>query len=469
MDLAAVVALALPIVAVAQETKTEPAKATEVKTAAPQLSKSEMKKRLDDKQTEMLKLQGKASDVTKAMAELAGSGKVPTSQEAVQAMREMVEALEAIQGQLEKIQEEIEGIKGWIEGQNEALPIMANDILDLKRHRWGNYIQVQYRDTDQKGGSNDAFSVRRTRIGITQNIDPRTVLRASFDIATGTTTNVAQMRDAFVRWDLEPSFEKVGTEIYFGQFPLPLGFELERSSGDREFPERTAYNRTMFAGERSRGVMVRHGLNEKSHIHIGGYNALTFDDPEQRSVAPGPENRLAMSTGIRFYDTQYDFGISYFKGERARVTTTRTSPNQTIVHPRVDREFLFLDGSLVGFIVPQAFLRAEYMKGKDRVPITPGAQQSISSPRGRVDMEGMQLQLGYNVNYRNQLNVRWEQFDPNKDTDGNVVTTWAAAWSYFINPGARITLSREWVNDAARAGVDDQEYQITTLRVVFRF
>lgn len=482
IDIVAIAAFALPVGVFAQETKPAeqpkpaeaPAKTTEEKKPVAPVQKEDKKAleaKLEAKKAEMEDLKVKAGTVTKKLGEMTANGQVPTTPEGIQAMKEMVETLQEIQETLEKIQEEIEGIKGWIEGQNEALPIMSQDILDLKRHRWGNYIQVQYRDTDQVGGATDAFSLRRVRLGITQSIDSRTSLRASFDLATSTTNNVAQLRDAFVKWDLEPSAEKVGTEIQFGQFPMELGYELSRSSGERELPERATYNRVMFAGERSRGVQIKHGINPNSHIVVGGFNALTYDDPEQRSVAPGPGNRLGVLAGYRWYNQTMDFGISGFWGERNTVTTTRTVNNSTVtlVHPNVDREYIYIDGTIVGIFVPQLFLKFEIMDGKDRVPITPGANSGVTSVRDQVDLGGHQVQLGYNVNYRNQLNLRWDQWDPNRDIDGNVVTTWGVAWSYFINPGARLTLSQEYVEDPSRANLSDQKYKITTLRAIFRF
>lgn len=84
-------------------------------------------------------------------------------------------------------------------------------------------------------------------------------------------------------------------------------------------------------------------------------------------------------------------------------------------------------------------------------------------------MQGYQVHLGYNINSRNQINVRYDEFDPDEDVANNVVQTKGLAYSYFINPGARITLSREWIKDPSRAGIDDVNYQITTLRVIFRF
>jgi hypothetical protein len=227
----------------------------------------------------------------------------------------------------------------------------------------------------------------------------------------------------------------------------------------------------MFSGEKSRGGQIKHGLSNNSHVTVGLFNALTYDDPEQRVIAPGPGNRLAGFGAIRWYNQNMDFGISTFQGKRQTVTTTRTVSGSpvTLIHPTIDRQIYYFDGTVVGLLIPNSFIRFEIMTGKDRVPITPGANSSVTTVRDRVNIGGHQVQFGYNVNARNQLNVRWDQFDPDTNVGGNVITTWGAAWSYFINPGARVTLSQEWIEDPSRASLNQIKYHITTLRAIFRF
>ena len=159
----------------------------------------------------------------------------------------ILKRLEEIEQKLSQMQSEIADIQGWIEGQTESLMVMANDITEVKRFRASNYVQFQYRDTNEPGSSlNDAFMMRRIRVSQTNTVDPRTSIRLSFDVATGTDTLQAQLRDAQLIYDIEPSDVKVGVQLLLGQQTLPLGYELERSSAEREFPERTYYNRVMF-------------------------------------------------------------------------------------------------------------------------------------------------------------------------------------------------------------------------------
>lgn len=444
-----------------------PAVAEEVK-RSPQVTpeqQKELAKTLSEKTAEMESLKSKAIGVTKSLGELANSGKLPTSEEAIVLMRRMVEEMSSIRENLGLLQEEIQKIKAWMSRQDESLPKMSQSILDLKKNKSSSYIQTQFRDTNQKGGASDAFSVRRMRIGATQTVDPRTSLKFSFDLATGTAGTAAQMRDAFVIYDVEPSGEKVGFQITAGQHPLPLGYELGRSSSEREFPERAIYNQRMFSGERSRGLNLKYGIAKGAFIHVGGWNALSVNDPEQSALAPGPESRLATTAGLRLQGKHHEFGIAMFAGDRPKFITG--TGGGAVTHPRVDREFVYVDGAYTGLFDPKLYVRAEGMMGKDRVPVT----GTPTSPRSQTDLAGYQLQMGYNLNDRNQIHVRYDQFDPDLDTAQDALQGYGVAWSYFLNPRAKVTLAYEAIDDPSRGGVGvrQQHYHISTIRVQFRF
>ncbi|MCS6949887.1 MAG: porin [Armatimonadota bacterium] len=411
-----------------------------------------LKNALQTTKQQVAKLRQKSQQQQLLLTSLAPSAE--EEGEAVSSSSDILQRLEEIEARLEEMQESIRDIQGWIEGQNESLMVMANDITELKRFRAGNYVQFQYRDTNEPGGTPDAFALRRFRISQTNVVDPRTSMRLTFDVATGTDTLQAQLRDAQLIYDIEPSDVKVGVQLLLGQQPLPLGYELERSSADREFPERTFANRTMFNGERGRGLYLRYGTSMNSLVHIGVWDALTFNDPEQRGRAPGVASRLAVSAGFRLYSTIYDFGISYFAGKRPAFT----AGNQT--SPEVDRRFLFVDGSYIGLLVPNLFVRAEAMFGKDRVPST-----TANPNRTAKDMTAWHVVLGYNLSSRNQLALRYEQFDADRDSVGNTVYGYGAAYIYYINPGARVTAAYEVFFDPSRT---PNRYHVTTLRLQFR-
>lgn len=490
--------VSLPIIANSQETPArqvispEPQKQEIIKKPSRQPLKGKQRDEalnaIISKQGETKELVTKATELTISIGKLAASGKLPQDQEAMKLMKEMVETLQEIQDRLKKIDEEIEDIKGWIEGQNENLPILGADVADLKRSRWGNYVQFQYRDTDQVGGQTDAFHFRRIRLGLTQTIDPKTSLKVSFDIAqnaTGLSNNSAvQLRDAMLIYDIEPSDVAVGLQAIAGQQAMPLGYELERSSSEREFPERAQYNRIMFDGERGRGINLKKGLGTNSLAHVGVWNALTFNDTETRDVTGSTANRLGVTAGLRYYTNKLDMGLSGFWSSRPPRQAGYTGANTTRVFSEdIDnRHFYYADLSYVGLFLPGLFVRAEGMVGFDRVPLainstTTGSSNSgISDPDDRrlsgKDMSGWQLMLGYNFDARNTLALRYEQFDPDMDRPDNLFSGYGASYIYYINPGARITLAHEIFEDKARTnvnGVGDRRYGVTTVRLQFRF
>ncbi|MBC8066328.1 MAG: hypothetical protein H7Y17_15970 [Chlorobia bacterium] len=500
-------ALSLPIIAHTQEpAKTPPAQDPTRHIISPEPAKQDQPKkqvrtRLTSKQKdEALKLilsrQGdskdllmKATDLTINIGKLAASGKLPQDQEAMKLMKDMVETLQEIQDRLKKIDEEIEDIKGWIEGQNENLPILGSDVADLKRSKWGNYIQFQYRDTDQLNGQTDAFAFRRIRLGLTQTIDPRTSIKVSFDLAqnaTGLSNNTAaQLRDAFLTYDIEPSDVAIGLQATAGQVPMPLGYELERSSSEREFPERAQYNRIMFDGERGRGISLKKGLGANAVAQLGVWNALTFNDTETRDVTGSTANRLGVTGGLRYFTNKLDMGVSGFWSSRPPRQAGYTGATQTRVFSEdIDnRHFYYADLNYVGLFLPGLFLRAEGMVGFDRVPLainatTTGTTNSgVSSATDRrltgKDMAGWQVMLGYNIDARNTLSFRYEQFDPDLDRQSNLFTGYGASYIYYINPNARLQVAHEVFEDAARRNIvgtaDDKRYGVTTVRLQFKF
>lgn len=412
----------------------------------------------------MRALEERATSVAAAMGDLAKGGKIPTTDEAIELLKAMVQEMAQIRDELKRISEEVEGIKGWIEGQAEALPIMAQDISDLKRVKPGNYMQFQYRDSNDPNSRQDAFAARRMRISQTNVIDPQTQMKFSFDVSTGTNTTQAQMRDMILIYDAVLRDDNVGLQFHAGQQPFPLGYELERSSSEREFPERARYNTTMFAGERGRGVYAKYGIGKNLYVHAGIWDALAFNDPEQASASPGPSGRLAGTGGLRYFTPHLDLGVSGLIGSRP-LFVLRNAQNQiTNWSPDVKRQFLYFDGTYVGLIDPRLFVRGEMMLGKDRVP----NGTSPNPNRVAVDMRGWQTQIGFNINYRNQISLRYEQWDPDTASGvrGDVFSGYGAVYSYWINPGVQLSLAWERFDDPTRT---PRKFNVTTFRIQYRY
>lgn len=423
----------------------------------PALDRKQAAKKVVEKQTEIKDLSDKAVIVQTKMSSLLAAGDPTKSKDALDALRQMVDELAAINKRLGELASDIEEIKGWIEGQNESLPIMEQDILQLKNFKGTNYIQMQYRDANNVDGTGNfagqhSFQLRRIRFGFGYQIDSKASMKVSFDGGAGTDQRGFELKDAILNYDIAPSTHIQGTTLSAGQMPIILGYELQRSSSEREFPERLTFNRRMMNGERSRGAMITHGLNENSLVYAGLFTPLTVSDAEQSGKAP--VGKVGGLLGAKYYNKNMEFGAAYFLGKRPMVGTDPTKSNEA------DRRFFYVDAVYNGLLIPELSLRAEYMTGHDRVP----------SATAKLDdgnnMNGYQLQLMYTINKRNQIFTRWGVSDFNTATDGNAVREYGLGYRYYMNGGAFVTLTWEQFDDPALL---KNRYNVTTLRYTFKF
>lgn len=378
-------------------------------------------------------------------------------------VRRLEQEVQLLRQRLEQLEQEIRTLREYQEEQSqELIPALQGRIDELSRAAPGNYIQFQWFDS-QENRANEGFAMRRVRISQTNRLDERTRMRWSFDVATGSQRMGAELRDAQLIWDIEPTGERVGVQLLAGQQRLPLGYELERSSTDRELPERALYNRTMFAGERGRGVFVRYGLSENAFAHFGLWNNLTVADPQQvdANTFGDLSRRVAWHAGARYYTERVELGVSGFVGHRAGFQFTDAG-GATITVPPVQREYLYFDGAVLDFLARNLTLRAELMLGRDRVPI--GGTRAPRY-RQRTDILGYHAQLTYRFNLRNFLTVRYERFDPDVHASGDATQIWGVAYNYFINPKARLTLSYELPDEEGAEQRNDQ----FILRLQYRY
>lgn len=405
-------------------------------------------------------ISAKVAKVKETLTALANDGKVAKTDEGVAVMKELLKELQDLNGKVDQLRNDVDEIKGWIEGQNESLPIMETDIAQLKKFKPSFYVQMQYRDSDQVDksgnfiGSHQA-ALRRFRMGATYVIDDKTEVKATFDGSAGTDTRGFELKDAILTYKIIPAEDRVGMELLAGQLPLPLGFELERSSSDREFPERATYNRRMMNGERLRGAYIRYGLGTNMWIWAGATGSLTVSDSEQSSKASMPFGRAAASGGLRYETNNMSIGVANFQGERPSIT------GNPATSAAVHRNYWYFDASLHSLLIPGLDLRGEVMLANDRVPNAAAGAGAVG-----VEMTGWQAQAVYNLNGRNQIFYRTAMFDPNKATGNNAVNEYGLGYRYYINPGASLTFTYEWFNDPAGL---DKTYNVATLRYMFKF
>jgi hypothetical protein len=445
MGLAAIGAVASAQEASSTTQETKPPTATQK--GERQMTKQEAREVLGMAEDEFRELSAKSREVSTKIGELALKGDIKTKED-VEDLKKLIDLLQDVNQRLAALEEFMATVKGWIEGQSEALPIMADSINSLLKIKDGVYVQFQYRDSNQPGSRQHSFNLRRIRMGGTWVIDSATEAKVSFDLATGTSQLAAELKDAILTWKMLRSETTAGTNMIAGQFSMPLGYEIARSSSAREFPERARYNTQMFNGERVRGVMFEHGLDENTTVFAGLMNALSIKDSEQSSIAPGPGGRMAGFAGINWTTPNSALGFSYMNGKR---------PETAGGAPEITRQYMYVHGEYIGLIDPNLWIRGEGMQGRDRIPGTLTAAQ---------DMNGYHVILGYNISNRNQIFAKFSDFDPNTDTDNNSYKEYGIGYRYYINPGAMITTTFEVVENQASGQV---RYNVLVTRLQLKF
>lgn len=421
------------------------------------LDKGQAAEQLTEKQKEIKELSDQATVVQSKMSAILASGDPTQSKEALDALRKMVDELTGINKRLGELATDIEEIKGLLKKQNDSVPAMEKDIANLKRFTVSSWAQFQYRDANNVDSTGSfagqhGFQMRRARMALMYQADPKASIRISFDAATGNDNKTFELKDAMLNYQIAPNGKVFGTLLNAGQMNMPLGYEITRSSADREFPERMTYSRRLMNNERTRGAMITHGLSPNTVVYGGLFTPLTIGDPEQ--VGKTAVNKVAPLLGVRYTDKNSEYSLSYLFGKRPMVGN---DPTKSV---EADRKFLYATAVYNGLLVPQLSIRGEYMTGHDRVP---SATPSLDDGN---NMNGYQVQLTYSLNKSNKLFTRYGVSDFNTATNGNAVREYGVGYRYYMSNGAWVTLTWEQFDDPA---LFTNRYNVTTLRYTIRF
>ena len=401
---------------------------------------------LGEKQAEVATLTSTAREVSRKLGEVALSGAAITGKDALAELKKLVAELELVNERLSRVETELAAMKA-----NRPAP-KAPAMADEKVFKPSAYFQFQFRDSDEPGAEQHAWALRRARIGGTYTIDSRSSAKMSFDAAAGTNQASFELKDVILSYKL--TTEGPSTMLRAGQFPLPLGYEIERSSSVREMPERSKANRTLFNGERVRGAMVEHAIGGGVTAYAGLVNSLTVKDKESNTASSTVGEQAGLA-GLRYAGDNVTAGLGYMAGKRPAFTgTSGTSPE-------IDRHFLVADAGITKIAGTGAYARAEALVGKDRLASSSGGAGLVAK-----DMNSYHLLVGYEFNARNQLFGRYGTFDPDEDTAGNLFKEYGVGYRYLLSPGSMLTLTWEVNEDPTKT---PKRFNIGTLRYQVKF
>ena len=379
-------------------------------------------------------------------------------------------------------------MQGLLDGLNEQLQTLQADTDKLKKFKFSGYLQAR---NEMSEASNDSvrvtgspatittpnqsrFYIRRARVKLTYDSSPLSQAVVYFD---GGQDRTIRLLEAYVTL-LDPWTPNHDHQLTIGQFNVPFGFEIERSSSVRELPERSRAENVLFSGERDRGLKLESQwtLRLKTSLAVlngGGINSADFPNTD-------PTRGKDVVARARWSQGAWDAAASYYWG---RQVTALTGPD------------VLTDKTRVGFDV-QTFwslpsagggsLRGEYYSGQDvnadslRSLVTaPSAANPTrllkagANPQHlATDMRGYYLMAVQNIGERLQAVARYDAYDPNSGLERDAYRRWSFGVNAFYDGFTRATVSYDAIKTdvAATAGrFKDPHDNLWTFQIQHKF
>ena len=336
------------------------------------------------------------------------------------------------------------------EEPDETLIEMKNVLDALNKLKISGYLQAQYvqdeSSSNSLGGSSgtrnrDQFSVRRARVKFTYQATPT----SKFVLQPDITSSGVVLKDGYV--ELTEPWTLWKHTLTAGQFNWPFGFEIMYSSSNREVPERSRVVRTLFPGERDRGVMLSGRTpNERFNYRlavVNGTGTVRSDDLNKRKDIVG---RAGYSFGA------FDVGASIYRGSELIATSTSSSGID------FDKQRQGIDFQWATPL-PGLGIRGEYITGKQ-------APASGTTRTESFDIEGWYFYAIQSIGTRHQLVVRIDEYDPDTDAGNNAIRTINPSYIFHWDAHSKIMASYELIDTQ---GASDPDDNVFTLRYQFSF
>ena len=334
------------------------------------------------------------------------------------------------------------------EAQNEALTETRNVVEILNRLKVTGYIQAQFVDDERSrdelaaGGTRnlDQFSIRRGRVKFTYQATPT----SKFVIQPDVTSSGVTLKDGYV--ELTEPWTPWKHTLTAGQFNWPFGFEIMYSSSAREVPERSRVVRTLFPGERDRGIMLSGlGLNERFSYRVAIVNGTGTSSSSDLNQQKDFVGRVGYSFGA------FDLGASAYTGEDLVATSTKAT-GVNFEKERLGVDFQWATP------VPGLGIRGEYITGKQ-------APSSGTTRTQSHDVDGWYFYAIQNLGTRHQFVLRLDEYDPDTDVNDNAIRTINPSYIFHWDAHSKVMASYEMIE----AEANDPDDNVFTLRYQFVF
>lgn len=369
--------------------------------------------------------------------------------------------LEAIKARLDNDELRLQGIEDAINDPEGPVQATAASVKKLQQTKIGGYIQFRYqsredsRDNLLPGGATanqDYFFLRRNRIKVTHTVRDFTQFAFQIDAGSG---NAVEIKDAYLTLPLMKarSLDTPPT-LWAGQFNYPFGFEIQQSSSERLFPERSRGERALFAGERDRGVKVEGTLRNNAFLYqLGIVNGNGIQDANRiagsavTSVTFRDPNRDKDFVGRFLYEPPTGFmalGASVYSGKMTGYTGAKTTDGKEIFDV-FDKTRFGVEARYYG--LADTIVQGEYLVGKEY-----NASRKIDGVvKDSADVRAWYAQVLRTLAEKNTLGLRYDYYDPDTSdpVEGQSLTSYVGiptvtlAASRLLSEATKLTIAYE--------------------------
>lgn len=383
-----------------------------------------------------------------------------------------------------------EEMQGLLEGLKEQVLGLQADTDKLKRFKFSGYVQARVEvgeassDSVRVSGSPAAVSVanvtrfylRRGRVKLTYDSGPRSQAVVYIDGGQDRTMRLLEAYVTLKDW-WTPLQDH---QVTIGQFNVPFGYEIERSSATRELPERSRAENVLFSGERDRGVKLEDQWSTKLRTVVALLNGGGVNDPDFPTTDPTRGKDFVARA--RWSEGWLDVAASYAFG---RDVVPLTGPD---IWP--DRERIGADAQWF-FALPRiggGSLSAELYTGTDTnadslralvqtVTVSPTQQARLLRPGADPSHLATEFQGGYlmwvqSLGERAQAVVRHDLYDPDTSVDHDQYVRWSFGLNGYYDGNTRVSVAYDAIRtDVAVTGgrFRDPKDNLWTVQVQHKF
>jgi hypothetical protein len=405
--------------------------------------------------------------------------------------------LSEINAKLDKLESEVQAHDARLQGVEDAVndpegPVQtaSRDIAKMKQLKLSGYIQARWQDRESTyslpgvGGTErnqNYFYIRRARLAAQYTFKEYNEAKLQFDVAQGAVV----AKDVYITYSL---MKAKGLDMppvfWMGQFNYPFGFEIQQSSSDRQFLERSRGERVMFAGERDRGIQVQGTFDKQSLFYqIGLVNGQGINDGTRIDGSAVTNygfkdlNATKDVVGRLVYEPvegKFAIGGSFYTGKAPYPTGAKDTAGKEIWGD-FDKNRYGAELRLYPF--KGLYLSGEYVQGQQFNPFRKNAAGLIEESTD--SMYWYALAVYSFAKERNGIGVRYDYYDPDtqdptaaqiKDVNSYIgVGTWGILFQRFLSDSTKVTFEYDMPNLPTLLNGTEQNQDLYTVQLQFKF